>query len=89
MGEQGLVCVEDLLHELVTCGPNFKKANKFLWPFKLSAPRGGMRLKRHPYCNGGAYGNREHDINTLVSRMLPRNWFVLILKSSVKFKLKI
>lgn len=41
--------MEDLLHELVTCGPNFKKANKFLWPFKLSSPRGGMKLKRKPY----------------------------------------
>ena len=42
LGEQGIVCMEDLIHEIVTCGPNFKKANNFLWPFKLSNPKGGF-----------------------------------------------
>ena len=41
----GIACVEDLIHELYTCGPNFKQANNFLWPFKLSSPRGGYRKK--------------------------------------------
>ena len=63
--------MEDLLHELVTCGKHFKEANKFLWPFKLSSPKGGMRKKRHSFANGGAWGNREEEINELVYRMLP------------------
>ncbi|KAF8374743.1 hypothetical protein PRIPAC_81172 [Pristionchus pacificus] len=29
---------EDLVHEIFSVGPNFKKANNFLWPFKLSNP---------------------------------------------------
>ena len=40
--KQGVVCVEDMIHEIFTVGPNFKKVNKFLWPFKLSSPRGGF-----------------------------------------------
>merc|ERR1719506_2045025 len=35
LGSKGIACVEDLIHELFTCGPNFKQANNFLWPFKL------------------------------------------------------
>lgn len=35
LGNLGIVCVEDLIHELYTCGENFKKANNFLWYFLL------------------------------------------------------
>merc|ERR1719331_679632 len=38
LGKHGINCVEDLIHEIVTCGPKFKEANNFLWPFKLSSP---------------------------------------------------
>ena len=62
-------CVEDLIHEIWTCGPNFKQANNFLWPFKLSSPLRGFEKKRHPYQQGGVWGNREEKINELVSRM--------------------
>jgi hypothetical protein len=40
LGKHGLVCIEDLVHELATCGPNFKAATTFLYPFKLSNPNG-------------------------------------------------
>jgi len=71
LGEQGIYGMEDLVHEIYTVGPKFKQANNFLWPFKLSAPRGGFKCKRHGYCemNGGDWGNREEKINELVSRM--------------------
>ena len=39
LGKYNIICVEDLVHEIVTCGPNFKAATNFLWPFKLSAPK--------------------------------------------------
>ena len=35
LGKYGIVCMEDLIHELITCGPNFKQASNWLWPFKL------------------------------------------------------
>merc|ERR1712188_224327 len=40
LGKHGIVCMEDLVHEIYTCGPHFKEANAFLWPFKLSSPKG-------------------------------------------------
>ena len=70
-GETGISCIEDLIHEIVTCGPHFKKANNFLWPMKLSNPKGGFELKRHQYGQGyGATGNREEYINNLVAKMM-------------------
>jgi len=70
LGKQGIICVDDLIHELITCGPNFKEANTFLWYFKLSSPKGGFSNKRHPFQNGGDWGNREDLINELVQRMI-------------------
>lgn len=71
LGKFGINCVEDLIHEIVTCGPKFKEANNFLWPFKLSSPNGGFEKKRHSFLQGfGAFGNREELINALVKKML-------------------
>ena len=42
LGDKGIICIEDLIHEIYTCGPHFKECANFLWPFKLSAPNGGM-----------------------------------------------
>jgi len=69
LGKFGIICMEDLTHEIFTVGPHFKQANKFLWPFKLSNPRGGFKKKGNHFCEGGDYGNREDKINALVRRM--------------------
>jgi len=72
LGEQGIFGTEDLIHEIYTVGPNFKQASNFLWPFKLSAPKGGfVQKKRHGFCEqrGGEWGNREELINELIGRM--------------------
>lgn len=68
-GKYGIICVEDLIHEIYTVGKNFKPANNFLWPFKLSSPRGGMNKKTTHFVEGGDAGNREDQINRLVRRM--------------------
>jgi len=70
LGSRGIACVEDLIHEIWTVGDNFKAANNFLWPFKLNTPAKGFEKKRHPYQKGGAWGNREENINELINRML-------------------
>jgi large subunit ribosomal protein L7e len=70
LGDKGIACMEDLIHELWTVGPHFKQANNFLWPFKLNSPSKGFEKKRHPYMKGGAWGNREENINDLINRML-------------------
>jgi len=69
LGAHDIVCVEDLVHEIFTVGENFKKANNFLWPFKLSCPTGGMRKKTNHFVEGGDHGNREDFINQMVRKM--------------------
>ncbi|CAM8894655.1 unnamed protein product [Rhodiola kirilowii] len=69
LGKYGIICTEDLIHEIMTVGPHFKEANNFLWPFKLSAPSGGLKKKRNHYVEGGDAGNREDKINELIRRM--------------------
>ncbi|KAM4027857.1 large ribosomal subunit protein uL30 [Anomaloglossus baeobatrachus] len=69
LGKHGIICVEDLIHEIYTVGKNFKSANNFLWPFKLSSPRGGMKKKTTHFVEGGDAGNREDQINRLIKRM--------------------
>ena len=69
LGDKGIICVEDLIHEIYTVGPNFKECANFLWPMKLSAPLGGMTRKRNHYIEGGMAGNREENINALVRSM--------------------
>uniref|UniRef100_A0A5B7C7Y3 Putative 60S ribosomal protein L7-2 n=1 Tax=Davidia involucrata TaxID=16924 RepID=A0A5B7C7Y3_DAVIN len=69
LGKFGIICIEDLVHEILTVGPHFKEANNFLWPFKLKAPLGGLKKKRNHYVEGGDAGNREDYINELIRRM--------------------
>merc|ERR1712100_51218 len=63
--------IEDNLgkHEIFTVGPAFKEANNFLWPIKLSSPKGGFIKKRLHYIEGGDAGNREEKINKLIRQM--------------------
>lgn len=70
LGKFGIVCIEDLINEIHTCGPHFKEANNFLWPFKLRAPRGGWRQKRHPFQRNGDWGNRAEFINPVIKNAL-------------------
>ena len=70
LGKYGIVCMEDLIHEIYTVGPNFKQASNFLWPFKLSNPTGGFRTRKFKhFIEGGDLGNREDFINQLVRQM--------------------
>jgi len=70
LGKFGIICIEDLIHELYTVGPHFKEANNFLWPFKLNSPKGGVSKKSNHYIEGGDFGNRETLINALIQNML-------------------
>jgi len=65
-----VICIEDLIHEIFTVGPNFKECNNFLWPFKLASPLGGYtKHKKTHFSEGGDHGNREEEINGLVRKM--------------------
>eukprot|EP01006_Ploeotia_vitrea_P007953 TRINITY_DN18668_c0_g1_i1.p1 TRINITY_DN18668_c0_g1~~TRINITY_DN18668_c0_g1_i1.p1 ORF type:complete len:236 (-),score=8.07 TRINITY_DN18668_c0_g1_i1:1-708(-) len=69
LGRFGIVCVEDLVHEIFTVGPNFKEAANFLWPVKLSSPKRGFGKKLIHFKQGGAHGHHEEKINHLIRRM--------------------
>nr|GAT53310.1 predicted protein [Mycena chlorophos] len=70
LGQYGILAVEDLVHEIVTAGPNFKQAANFLWPFKLSNPTGGWRTRKFKhFVQGGDFGDRENNINKLIRQM--------------------
>jgi len=71
LGKYGIESVEDLVHEIFTVGPNFKQANNFLWPFKLSNPTGGWRTRKFKhFIEGGDTGDREEAINALLRQMV-------------------
>ena len=65
-----ILCVEDLIHEIYTCGPAFKQASNFLWPFKLRPPVGGYKKVTIHFNEGGDAGNRGKLISKLVKRMI-------------------
>jgi len=70
LGKQNIICMEDLIHEIFTVGPNFKVAANFLWPFKLNPPRGGFRLTLKHVNEGGDFGYRADGITALARRMI-------------------
>jgi len=70
LGKFNIICTEDLIHEIYTAGSHFPQANRLLWPFKLSNPRGGFNDKGTHFVEGGDAGNREEFINTLLNRMI-------------------
>ena len=69
LGKSGIICIEDLIHEIYTVGEHFKQASNFLWPMKLSSPRGGFRKITTHFVEGGDHGNREDKINQLIRKM--------------------
>ena len=70
LGRHGMICVEDMIHEIFTVGANFKYVSNTLWPFKLNTPNGGWRKKTNHFVEGGDFGNREAKINNLLRNMV-------------------
>lgn len=71
LGDYDIKSVGCMINELYTCGPNFTNVSSSLWPFKLSAPKGGYRgEKRVHFIEGGTFGNHEENINQFVAKMI-------------------
>ncbi|XP_055917950.1 uncharacterized protein LOC129950139 [Eupeodes corollae] len=71
LGEKGIICLEDIIHEIFTVGPNFDTVTSFISPFMLNNPKDGWQKKVSvSYKRGGEYGNRKEAINELISRCL-------------------
>ncbi|GAB4842653.1 hypothetical protein Ancab_012626 [Ancistrocladus abbreviatus] len=69
LGKYGILCLEDIVHEIANVGPHFKEVTGFLWLFNLNKPETGLQGKKNPYKDGGDSGNREDHINELIDNM--------------------
>ncbi|WCJ21761.1 60S ribosomal protein L7 [Euphorbia peplus] len=69
LGKYGILCLEDIIHQISTVGPHFKEITSFLGPFALSRAKGAFQGKKALFKDGGDTGNREDKINDLVDKM--------------------
>ncbi|CEP19990.1 hypothetical protein [Parasitella parasitica] len=71
LGDCGVICLEDIVHEIVQHGDNFDTVSKFLIPFDLNDPVRGWRQKKLKEIveRENDEGNTEDDINKLVEAM--------------------
>ncbi|XP_062196380.1 large ribosomal subunit protein uL30y-like [Phragmites australis] len=69
LGDHGIICLEDIVHEISTVGPHFREASSFLMPFKLKCPERRLQMKKKPYKDGGDSGNRGDKINELIEKL--------------------
>ena len=69
-GQYDVICLEDLVHEIVTIGPHFKEISTYLQLFKLNTPAGGWKKRAKKFVDGGECGDRGDSINDLLTRMV-------------------
>lgn len=70
LGHLGIICIEDLVHEIFTSGENFEPVNRFLSHFRLNKPESRLKMKASHFAAGGTYGHRGDAINQLVQAMI-------------------
>jgi large subunit ribosomal protein L7e len=68
--EHGMICMEDLVHELTTVGKSFDAVATFLRPFPLSATRSRFEKKLLSVKQGKDYGDRGEEIDEFIKQML-------------------
>ncbi|KAG5276531.1 hypothetical protein AALO_G00106750 [Alosa alosa] len=69
MGKHGIICLEDLIHEIYSVGKNFKAASNFLLPFRLSVARHAARDQVGLLKEIGDAGPRAEDINRVIRQL--------------------
>jgi len=69
LGNHGILCIEDIVNEVATVGPHFKDVTSLLCPFTLNKPEKALFGKKRLYKDGGDTGNRQDQINELISKM--------------------
>lgn len=71
LGDRGIICIEDIIHEIYTVTDNFKAIKRVMVPFQLKAPKDGWKKKTGlSFKRGGEYGNRFFKINELIEKCL-------------------
>ena len=66
----GVICVEDLVHELTEVGGGFTKVTQFLWPFRLSHTSTHFERETLKFTLGKDYGDKGERINDFIKQML-------------------
>ncbi|KAF4791868.1 60S ribosomal protein L7-like 1 [Turdus rufiventris] len=69
LGGCGIICLEDLIHEIYTTGKYFKRVTSFLWPFHLSVARHASRNRVGFLKEMGKPGFRGDAINQLIRQL--------------------
>lgn len=54
----GIVCLEDIVHEITTVGSHFRRVNSWLSVFFLAKPKGGWANLKETAAKGGDLGRR-------------------------------
>jgi len=70
LGTHGIVCMEDVIHEIVTMGRHFKDVVALLWNFRLNPPAGGWKKSTVNFTKGGDCGCRGERMGALLKRMI-------------------
>lgn len=68
--EHGMICMEDLVHELTTVGEAFDAVAGFLRPFPLSATRSRFEKNLLSVKQGKDYGDQGEEIDEYIKQML-------------------
>lgn len=68
--ECGVICAEDLVHEICEAGDEFSKVTKFLWPFRLSHKTTHFERETLRFTQGKDYGDKGEDINDFIRQVL-------------------
>ncbi|XP_035407289.1 60S ribosomal protein L7-like 1 [Cygnus olor] len=69
LGNFGIICLEDLIHEIYSAGRYFRNVTEFLWPFHLSVARHAARNKVGFLKEMGKPGCRGEGINQLIRQL--------------------
>lgn len=70
LGESGIICVEDLVHEIHSASDGFPTASSFLWPFRLTGIHSKFQKLKLDKKNGGNYGDCGEEMDGLIRQML-------------------
>lgn len=66
----GILCVEDMVHELVEAGEHFANVTNFLCPFRLSPPKTDFEKQKLNEKETQTYGDQGEAMDDFIQKML-------------------
>jgi len=68
--DTGIICIEDLIHQIYTGGDNFDRVLSFLWPFQLSSPSSKFDKRILGMTDTREYGDKGGLIEDIIKLIL-------------------